>query len=189
MQGPASEMRAAAGVAGNWERSVAAGSAPVQELGALAIAGAQERDYQAMVSALNQLAAEERARNAAAAAPAASAAGRGVPYTRNGASGYAAGTVLRSRITIYGCVGPGGGFCGGMASGVRVFEGAAACSSDLPFGTRFTIQGDPTARVYECLDRGHLNSTWVDVFFYSTSEGIAWQSMIGGTIAQIQIVN
>jgi hypothetical protein len=188
VQGPEKDLRAAAGVAGNWERSVAAGAAPIEQLGALAIAGVNERNYQELVSALNQLAAEEQARAASAAASNARVSA-GAPYSRNAASGYAPGTVLRSRITIYGCVGPGGGFCGGMASGVGVFEGAAACSSDMKFGTRFRIHSDPTGRVYECLDRGHLNSTWVDIFFHDTREGIAWQSLLGGTIAQIEIVN
>jgi hypothetical protein len=185
LQGPSSHMRSAAGVAGNWERSIAAGSAPVRDLGALAIAGAQERDYQALVAALNQLAQQEKAEKArAAAVPAA-----GSPFSRNVASGYAAGTVLTARVTIYGCVGPGGGFCGGMAGGGRVFEGAVACSSNLPFGTKLKIHGDPTGRVYECLDRGALPATWIDVYFYNTSDGIAWQSSLGGTIAQIEIVN
>jgi hypothetical protein len=182
--GPASELRAAAGVAGNWERSIASASAPIEALGALAIAGAHERDYQELVGALNQLAQEQKAPAAAAAAPP-----RGTSFSRNAASGYAAGTVLNARITIYGCVGPGGGFCGGMAGGGRVFEGAAACSTDLPFGTKVKIHGDPTGRVYECLDRGALPATWVDVYFYNTSDGIAWQSLLGGTIARVEIVN
>jgi hypothetical protein len=181
VQGPSNELRAAAGVGGNWERSIASASAPVEGLGALAIAAAHERDYQALVAALNQL-ATQKARAASVPAP-------GMPFSKNAASGYAAGTVLRSRITIYGCVGPGGGFCGGMAGGGRVFEGAAACSKDLPLGTKLKIHGDPTGRVYECLDRGALPATWVDVYFYNTSDGIAWQGLLGGTMADIEIVN
>jgi hypothetical protein len=107
----------------------------------------------------------------------------------NGASGYPVGTILRSRITIYGCAGPGGGFCNNMATGIQVFEGAAACSFDLPFGTKLKIHGDPTGRVYECLDRGALATTWVDVFFYNTQDGIAWQSLLAGTISDVEIVN
>ena len=70
-----------------------------------------------------------------------------------------------------------------------MFEGAAACSGDLPFGTKIRIQGDPTGRVYECLDRGALAATWIDVFFYDTRDGIAWQSLLGGTVTDIEIVN
>lgn len=44
-------------------------------------------------------------------------------------------------------------------------------------------------RVYECLDRGALATTWVDVFFYNTADGIAWQSLLGGTISDIELVN
>jgi hypothetical protein len=186
VQGPPDGLRAAAGVGGNWEQSIVASSPPVEGLAALALAGAQERDYQALVAALSQLAQKEQAQ---ARARSVAASARSAPFTRNAASGYAAGTVLRARITIYGCVGPGGGFCGGMAGGGSVFEGAAACSRDLPFGTKLRIHGDPTGRVYECLDRGALPATWVDVYFYNTSDGIAWQSALGGTIAQIEIVN
>ena len=110
-------------------------------------------------------------------------------YSLGSSSGYAPGTVLRARVTIYGCTGPGGGFCNNMASGGTAFQGAAACSSDLPFGTRLTIAGDPTGRIYECLDRGQLPPTWIDVYFSDTSDGMAWQSSIGGTVANIQIVN
>ena len=117
------------------------------------------------------------------------AAQRAPARSLNRASGIGVGTILPARVTIYGCTGPGGGFCGGMASGVRVFEGAAACSTNLPFGTKFRIHGDPTGRTYECLDRGHLSSTWVDIFFYNTSDGIRWQSLLGGTTSNIEIVN
>jgi hypothetical protein len=72
---------------------------------------------------------------------------------------------------------------------VPVFEGAAACSSNLPMGTRLKIEGDPTGRVYECLDRGMLPATWIDVYFENTSDGIAWASNLGGTTANIEIVN
>ncbi len=68
-------------------------------------------------------------------------------------------------------------------------EGAAACSYNLPFGTKLTIAGDPTGRVYECLDRGALANTWVDVYFEDTRDGMAWQSQLGGTVANITIVN
>jgi hypothetical protein len=183
MHGPSTSLRAAAGVGGNWERSIASAAPPIEQLGSLSIAGAMEREHQALVNALDTLAAEQRARASAASST------RGSPFTRNAASGYAVGTVLTARITVYGCVGPGGGFCGGMAGGGRVFEGAAACSYDLPFGTKIKIHGDPTGRVYECLDRGHLAATWVDVFFHNTSDGIRWQSLLGGTRVSIEIVN
>lgn len=185
VQGPSTELRAAAGVAGNWERSISASSAPIEGLGALAIAGKQERDYQELVAALSQLAQEQKA----AQSRAVGVPNPGTPFSRNAASGYAAGTVLSARVTVYGCVGPGGGFCGGMAGGGKVFEGAAACSYDLPFGTKVKIQGDPTGRVYECLDRGALAATWVDVYFYNTADGIRWQGLLGGTVTQIEIVN
>lgn len=190
---PAAGERAAASLAGNWEGSVAASRPPAGDVGAALMAGAEERYLADVSNALRFLAAfkeidAQRAAAAAAARPSV-AARPNAPSTLNRPSGYAAGTIVRARITIYGCTGPGGGFCGGTASGVKVFEGAAACSRDLPFGTKLRIQGDPTGRVYECVDRGALAPTWVDVFFYDTRAGMAWQSSLGSTIANIEIVN
>jgi hypothetical protein len=166
---------------------------PAPEIGAALIAAAAQEQQLALENGLRAIAAQRVAAAEAARVQAARTSSvRGAvapPRTLNSASGYAAGTVLSARITIYGCTGPGGGFCGNMASGVRVFEGAAACSRDLPMGTKLRIVGDPTGRVYECLDRGALKTTWVDVFFNNTSEGIRWQSLLGGTVAQIEIVN
>jgi hypothetical protein len=56
-------------------------------------------------------------------------------------------------------------------------------------GTKLKIHGDPTGRTYECLDRGSLPATWIDVYFHNTTEGIAWQGQLGGTMADIEIVN
>lgn len=89
----------------------------------------------------------------------------------------AGGTRLNSTVTFYACV--GNGFCGNMANGQQAYEGAAACSTNLPFGTRFTIADDPSGRVFTCLDRGALSSTWVDVWFYDIADGWAWQSIVG----------
>ena len=75
-----------------------------------------------------------------------------------------------------------------MSNGQQVFAGAAACSANLPFGTRFFLNADPARTVYTCLDRGALSATWVDIWFYSPAEGWAWQSMIGGLYSDITIV-
>lgn len=187
VQGPPAGIRAAASAGGGWEDSWSAAVPPAGQIGAAVLAGQQhERDME-VVRALLTI-AERRKSEVRAASTSRSLAG-GAPASLNRASGYAPGTVLRARITVYGCTGPGGGFCGGMASGFKVFEGAAACSYDMPFGTRLRIIGDPTGRVYECLDRGALTAPWVDVFFNNTSEGIAWASLLGGTISDIEIVN
>ena len=99
----------------------------------------------------------------------------------------ASGTVIPgARATFYTCA--GGGFCGAMANGQQVFAGAAACSSDLPFGTRFFLNAAPARTVYTCLDRGALSATWVDIWFYSPAEGWAWQSMIGSVYSDITII-
>jgi hypothetical protein len=81
----------------------------------------------------------------------------------------------------------GNGFCGNMASGQRPFPGAAACSSNLPMGTRFVIADDPNQTVFTCLDRGALAATWVDVWFYDAADGWAWQANVG-TSSEITIV-
>jgi hypothetical protein len=191
--GPPAELRASSGIAGNWERSVSASSPSATQLGGILMAAAEEQYRWDVLRAINTIAAEERAREQAQGqaqvAGARAVPAPAAPTTLNSASGLVPGTVLTSRITIYGCTGPGGGFCGNMASGIRVFEGAAACSTNLPFGTKFTIAGDPTGRTYECLDRGALGATWVDVFFHDTSAGMAWQSSLGGTVRNITIVN
>jgi hypothetical protein len=85
-------------------------------------------------------------------------------------------------ITFYDCANQG--FCGAMFNGRKVYEGAAACSWNLPIGTRFVIVGDPTHRIYTCEDRGLLANTWVDIFWYYPSQGHSWQSIVGryGTI-------
>lgn len=89
----------------------------------------------------------------------------------------ATGTVMPSTTTFYSCI--GNGFCGTMATGAQVYAGAAACSYDLPFGTRFFVNGDPARRVFTCMDRGALTSTWVDIWFYDAADGWAWQSIVG----------
>ncbi len=80
-------------------------------------------------------------------------------------------------ITFYSC--DGDGFCGDMYNGEPVYEGAAACSPDLPIGTEFVIAGDPTGRVYRCDDRGLLEPTWVDIFWQHEDDGWFWQGVVG----------
>jgi hypothetical protein len=179
MYGPSAELRAAAGISGSYEQAYMNALPSADAVGGTLLVAAEERQVTAVAAALKQIYEQRQA-----AAP-----GRGYATSLNGSSGYAVGTILTARITIYGCVGPGGGFCNNMATGIQVFEGAAACSGDLPFGTKIRIHGDPTGRVYECLDRGALATTWVDVFFYDTQAGIAWQSLLGGTVTNIEIVN
>ena len=92
------------------------------------------------------------------------------------------GIVSNVNITFYDCADQG--FCGAMYNGRKVYEGAAACSWNLPIGTRFVIVGDPTHRIYTCEDRGLLANTWVDIFWYHPNQGHSWQSIVGryGTI-------
>jgi hypothetical protein len=91
-----------------------------------------------------------------------------------------------STLTFYDCMDQG--FCGAMYNGENVYEGAAACSFDLEIGTRFTIPGDPTRRVYVCKDRGLLPDTHVDIFWNNPDDGWQWQGAVGsrGTIEIIE---
>ncbi len=110
----------------------------------------------------------------------------GSPYTFQ-AAGIAPGTVISgAHATFYSCL--NNGFCGTMYNGQEVFPGAAACSWNLPLGTRFFLNADPARTVYTCLDRGALSSTWVDIWFYDSADGWAWQSMIGDTYSSITII-
>ena len=103
------------------------------------------------------------------------------------APALAPGTVIPgTTVTFYSCI--ASGFCGLMANGQQVFDGAAACSYSMPFGTRFFINNDPASRVYTCLDRGALLAPWVDIWFYDPADGWAWQSQVGGTSSAITIV-
>jgi hypothetical protein len=99
----------------------------------------------------------------------------------------AIGRVRDVNLTFYDCLEQG--FCGAMYSGTIVYEGAAACSWDLPIGTRFTIEGDPTGRIYVCEDRGLLDDTWVDIYFHDPVDGWAWQRAVGryGTIEIVEL--
>ncbi len=86
-------------------------------------------------------------------------------------------------VTFYSC--EGGGFCGTMANGVQVYEGASACGYAWPLGTRFTLEGDPTERTYVCEDRGLGPWLWVDIFFWDEADGYAWQEVVGSSAASI----
>ena len=150
MQGPPSNLRAAASAPSGWADSYAAAVPSASDRGAALIAGAQQQQTIDTLLNIYKWAETEKAYQAQQAANAARSAAvppRGTSATLGRASGYAPGTRLYARITMYGCVGSGGGFCGGMASGITVFEGAAACSSDMPFGTKFTIEGSDGADV------------------------------------------
>jgi hypothetical protein len=186
--GPPAELRAAAGIAGGWEESSALAAPPTQQLGNAVVAGAVDLRQAEFERALVELAAKQAAA-VPTVAPARVAAAPARTYSLNAASGLAVGTLLRARITIYGCQGPGGGFCHTMSCGGAPFAGAVACSDNLPFGTKLRIIGDPTGRTYECLDRGRLSPTWIDVYFENTADGMAWQSSLGTTLADIEIVN
>ncbi len=130
-------------------------------------------DYQAALQA--QQADEENAAISYTEAPA--------PVSVYGINGSY--VIRNARITFYSCTGEG--FCGGMASGDQVYEGAVACSEDIPLGTPLRILSDPSGRVFVCLDRGLLSPTWIDVFFYNAADGWAWQSVVG-TISDIEIL-
>ena len=108
------------------------------------------------------------------------------PAARPPASNLAIGRIDNVNLTFYDCLDQG--FCGAMKSGRQVYEGAAACSWNLPEGTRFRIVGDPTRRVYICEDRGLLDDTWVDIFFHDPADGWKWQEAVGryGTIEVVR---
>ena len=97
------------------------------------------------------------------------------------------GKITNVNITFYDCKNQG--FCGNMANGRKVYEGAAACSWNLAIGTKFTIVGDPTKRIYVCEDRGLLSETWVDIFWHDPADGWRWQAAVGrhGTIEIVEV--
>jgi hypothetical protein len=94
---------------------------------------------------------------------------------------------MTATLTFYDCMVQR--FCGKMANGQVVYEGAAACSYNMAFGTMFTIHGDPTGRVYVCKDRGLLPNTHVDIFWNDPADGWRWQRAVGsrGTIEIVEL--
>jgi hypothetical protein len=122
---------------------------------------------------------------AAAASFAAAPPRAPVPLASSGVR--ANGVITQVNITFYDCLNDG--FCGAMYNGEKVYEGAAACSWNLPIGTAFYIIGDPTGRVYICKDRGLLDDTWVDIFWNNPVDGYYWQSHVGryGTIVLVSL--
>ena len=98
-------------------------------------------------------------------------------------------------ITYYYCqqganpagIGDGGGWCGGMASGKTVYEGAASCAAAY-MGQQFRILGDPTERTYTCEDTGGgVNGEHRDIFFQNSDDGYAWWLTVGN-VATIEII-
>ena len=99
-------------------------------------------------------------------------------------------------ITYYYCsqgsipasIGDGGGWCGAMASGQVVYEGAAACAAQY-MGQQFKILGDPNGRIYTCADTGSaVTGEHRDIFFHNSDDGYQWWLQIG-TTATIEIVS
>ena len=105
------------------------------------------------------------------------------------------GTTVEARITYFYCnqgtiavgIGDGGGFCGPMANGEIVHEGAAACSRDN-FGQRFRIIGDPNGLTYTCKDTGNaVHGQQRDVWFDNSDDGFNWIREVG-TTALVEIL-
>lgn len=93
------------------------------------------------------------------------------------------------RLTYYYCspgsvavaIGDGGGFCGHMANGAIVHEGAASCAASL-LGERFRILGDPGGRTYICSDTGGgVDVGHRDIWFPDSDSGYAWWRAVGPT--------
>lgn len=105
------------------------------------------------------------------------------------------GEVVEARITYFYCrqgtiargIGDGGGWCGQMANGETVHEGAAACSRNN-FGQRFRIIGDPLDRIYTCKDTGGLvDGEDRDIWFENSDDGYNWSQQVGD-FAQVEIL-
>lgn len=67
-----------------------------------------------------------------------------------------------ARLTFYTATG------NPMANGEWPYEGAAACSYDIPLGTWVYL---PDGMPLQCLDRGNLEITHIDAYAESYSEG------------------
>ncbi len=105
------------------------------------------------------------------------------------------GAIIEARITYFYCnqgeiaagIGDGGGFCGRMANGETVHEGAAACSREN-FGQRFRIIGDPLDLTYTCKDTGGaVHGEQRDIWFDNSDDAVNWAAVVGDR-AQIEIL-
>ncbi|MEX2375339.1 MAG: SH3 domain-containing protein [Dehalococcoidia bacterium] len=99
------------------------------------------------------------------------------------------------RITYYFCEpgenpawwGDGGGFCGAMANGQIVHNGAASCARHR-MGERFQIAGDPTSRTYTCTDTGGaVYDGHRDIWFADSDSGRLWWMEVGPTALVIPV--
>lgn len=89
--------------------------------------------------------------------------------------------------TIAASIGDGGGWCGAMANGEVVHQGAAACDRSR-LGERFRIIGDPLELTYECKDTGSaVHGHHRDIFFALSDDGYRWIVEVGYT-AVIEIL-
>ncbi|MXZ63013.1 MAG: SH3 domain-containing protein [Chloroflexi bacterium] len=90
--------------------------------------------------------------------------------------------------TIAASIGDGGGWCGAMANGEVVHQGAAACARSR-LGERFRIIGDPLGLTYECEDTGSaVHGHHRDIFFDLSDDGYRWIVEVGYT-AVIEILD
>ena len=76
-------------------------------------------------------------------------------------------------------IGDGGGFCGAMANGEVVHQGAAACARSR-LGERFRIVGDPLGLTFECKDTGSaVHGHHRDIWFDLSDDGYRWIVGVG----------
>ncbi len=118
-----------------------------------------------------------------------------VVWIRAGSVPTPGGTVVEATLSYYYCrqgeiargIGDGGGFCGAMANGEVVHEGAAACARDY-LGQRFRIVGDPLDRIYTCTDLGSaVRGQHRDIWFENSDAGRLWLDQVGDS-GQIEIL-
>ena len=76
-------------------------------------------------------------------------------------------------------IGDGGGWCGAMANGEVVHQGAAACDRSR-LGERFRIVGDPLGLTFECKDTGSaVHGHHRDIWFDLSDDGYRWIVEVG----------
>ena len=117
-----------------------------------------------------------------------------VVWIRAGA-GPAVVATVEATLSYYYCeqgslavsIGDGGGWCGVMANGETVHEGAAACAREH-LGQRFRIVGDPLGLTYTCKDTGSaVHGQHRDIWFGNSDDGYRWIVEVGYT-AQVRIL-
>jgi len=99
---------------------------------------------------------------------------------------------VAAHLTFYYCLpspgyplGDSGGWCGTMANGEEVHDGALACGRGLAMGSKLYLASGEY--LGECKDTGYLHRYQVDKFFRHSAAGWDWLASLPATTMVVEI--